>query len=158
YLRSIYRQNWLTRPEVPGMRRAGLACVTSARTSSGRSPTSKRTGSIDGWLRRPGWGRHAWSVLSVSAALLVGHADTVWPGLGVWTATGPEGGSVTAVAIDPTRPLTVYTGTDGSGIFKSANGGTSWTVLAFPSTASVRAVVIDPANPAAIYAVTDGNY
>ena len=41
---------------------------------------------------------------------------------------GPTGGSVAALAIASTTPSTVYAGTS-SGIFKSTNGGESWTGL-----------------------------
>lgn len=40
---------------------------------------------------------------------------------------GPPGGSVEALAIDPSTPATLFAGTHGGGVFKSTNRGTSWT-------------------------------
>ena len=71
---------------------------------------------------------------------------------------GPPGGDVRALAIDPSNPATLYAGTNGGGVFKSTNGGTSWTVsnsgLTGFSGAQVLALAIDPSNPATLYAGT----
>ena len=55
---------------------------------------------------------------------------------------------VFSIAIDPGNPNTIY-----AGIFKSANGGQSWTVSnsGLPD-AVIRVLRIDPSNPATIYA------
>jgi hypothetical protein len=64
---------------------------------------------------------------------------------------------VLALAIDPTHPATVYAGTDGQGVFRSENGGTSWAAAASGlTTTHVLALAIDPATPATIYAATNG--
>ena len=34
-----------------------------------------------------------------------------------------------ALAINPTSPSTVYAGTDAGGVFKSTNGGASWSAV-----------------------------
>jgi len=44
-----------------------------------------------------------------------------------WTNIGPFTGGVLAVAIDPSAPGTIYAGTHGAGVFKSTDGGASWT-------------------------------
>jgi len=58
---------------------------------------------------------------------------------------------VTALALDPTKPTTIYVGTR-SGVFKSTDGGGNWnpinTGLVRPS---VAALVVDPVTPAMIY-------
>src|SRR5205823_14592254 len=51
--------------------------------------------------------------------------DRVHAGLNQWTSNGPEGGTVTALAIDPQTPATLYAGT-GGGVFKSTDGGATW--------------------------------
>ena len=45
-----------------------------------------------------------------------------------WSAvnTGCRSPRVSALAIDPTTPTTLYAGTDGGGVFKSTDGGASW--------------------------------
>ena len=58
-----------------------------------------------------------------------------------------------ALAIDPSTPATVYAGTNG-GVFKSANGGTSWTAVL--TSTEVLALAIDPSTPATLYAGTFG--
>jgi photosystem II stability/assembly factor-like uncharacterized protein len=73
----------------------------------------------------------------------------------VWTSIGPEGEAVSALAIDPTTPTTVYAGTSGGGVFKSTDGGNSWSAANVGLTAlDVRALAIDPQNPTTLYAGT----
>src|SRR2546426_5794977 len=43
-----------------------------------------------------------------------------------WVSHGPEGGTVTALAVDSASPSTVYAGTFGGGVFKTTDGGESW--------------------------------
>jgi photosystem II stability/assembly factor-like uncharacterized protein len=63
-----------------------------------------------------------------------------------------------AVAVAPDSPTTLYVGADGSvpSLFKSTNGGASWTGLGpergFPALQPILSVVIDPTNPAVVYA------
>lgn len=47
-------------------------------------------------------------------------------GFGEFSTIGPDGGTVTAIAIDPTNPDIVYAGTWGHGVYKSQNGGGRW--------------------------------
>ncbi|HKU74629.1 MAG TPA: SBBP repeat-containing protein [Pyrinomonadaceae bacterium] len=63
--------------------------------------------------------------------------------------------NVSALAIDPTAPSTIYAGTSGNGFFKSTNGGEVWTAMnngmGGNNPTFISAVVVDPANPATIY-------
>ena len=54
------------------------------------------------------------------------------------------------MAIDPTNDLVVYAAPWGGGLFKSTDGGTTWTALKIP-TVSVASIVIDPDDPRHIY-------
>jgi photosystem II stability/assembly factor-like uncharacterized protein len=56
---------------------------------------------------------------------------------------------VTALALDPAAPATLYAGTERSGIFKTTNGGLTWTRQF--DTGKVSALLIDPANSAKLY-------
>jgi photosystem II stability/assembly factor-like uncharacterized protein len=74
-----------------------------------------------------------------------------------WTSLGPDGGSISAVVIDPQNPRTVYAATQGNGVFKSADGGASW------SSASdglpgpfVITLVMNPQNTNTLYALMNG--
>ncbi len=103
---------------------------------------------------------------ALALALAVAGAPDA-PATNLWTGTGPEGGLVTAVAIDPTNPLIVYAGFEGGGsggstqfpggIFKSTDGGQTWKpALSGLSGSPVRSIAIDPANSDTIYAGTEG--
>jgi len=39
-------------------------------------------------------------------------------GVDTWTTSGPEGGIVNSLAIDPSAPATLYAGTYGVGVFR----------------------------------------
>jgi uncharacterized protein (TIGR03437 family) len=63
------------------------------------------------------------------------------------------------LVVDPTAPNTLYTATTDLGIFKSADGGATWTAanngIANPS---VRVLAIDPVHPQTLYAVASPAY
>jgi photosystem II stability/assembly factor-like uncharacterized protein len=68
---------------------------------------------------------------------------------------GPEGGTFTAVVVDPKDSSIIYLGTYGAGVYKSSDGGTSWTQkingLANPL---IQSLAISPQNSAILYAGT----
>ena len=57
-------------------------------------------------------------------------------------------GAVTAVAIDPSNPGTVYAGTSSSGFYKSTDGGGNWRRAGVPYSPSASALIIDPQDAA----------
>ncbi len=60
---------------------------------------------------------------------------------------------VTAVAVDPSAPGTLYAGTTSHGIFKTTNYGMSWKPLAEPGgLVQVFSIAVDPADPQVILA------
>ncbi|MBJ6724765.1 putative Ig domain-containing protein [Geomesophilobacter sediminis] len=63
--------------------------------------------------------------------------------------------SVSSVAIDPATPTTLYAGSMGQGIYKSLDGGTSWTLTDFP-VLWVNRVVLDRSTPSTLYVGTSG--
>jgi hypothetical protein len=65
--------------------------------------------------RAPSLGRGV-TVLAVVTLLALAVAT---PTSAQWTSIGPDGGGITALALDPTTPATIYAGTRGDGIFKS---------------------------------------
>lgn len=75
-----------------------------------------------------------------------------WPG-----GVGARGRGVTALAVDPLTPGTLYTGTPAGGVFKSTDGGASWRAAStgLGGPAWVRALAIDPATPGTVYAGVD---
>jgi hypothetical protein len=65
--------------------------------------------------------------------------------------------AVTALAIDPTAPATVYGGTAADGVFKSFDGGTNWSLMSTGlANLSINALAIDPLTPSTVYAGTAG--
>ncbi len=74
-----------------------------------------------------------------------------------WTNEGPGniGGRITAFAIHPTNQNIMYAGCPGGGLFKSTNGGVSWTPI-FDSQPflSIACIAFDPQNPNTMYVGT----
>jgi photosystem II stability/assembly factor-like uncharacterized protein len=64
-------------------------------------------------------------------------------------------GGVTTLAVDPRRSGTVYAALTQGGIYKSTNGGQTWT-RALHTGLFLDAVAVDPAHPATIYAAGEG--
>ena len=78
---------------------------------------------------------------------------------GRWSPLGPDGGTVTALAVDPVNSRTVYAATqEGEGVFKSRDGGETWSPsgMGLPKTPgySVFCLAIHPGRPAILYAGT----
>lgn len=64
--------------------------------------------------------------------------------------------SITSLIVHPTQPSTIYAGT-GSGVFKSTNGGSSWTAMNNGLTDTrVITLLMDSTNPSIFYALTQG--
>jgi photosystem II stability/assembly factor-like uncharacterized protein len=93
-----------------------------------------------------------WLFLSVGLLLVARSA----------VAQGPR--EVTALAIDPKAPTTIYAGTHSAqnwsgstdgGVYKSTDAGMSWTLVNYGmGIVHIRALAIDPKNTATVYAGT----
>ena len=70
-------------------------------------------------------------------------------------ASGVPSGEPVALAIDPSTPTTLYQGTVGGGVFRSTDGGNTWTPAGLANRV-VRALAIDPSTPTTLYAGTGG--
>lgn len=74
-----------------------------------------------------------------------------------WTFLGPMnvGGRIRAIVIHPTTPTTMWIGSTSGGIWKTTNGGTTWTPMDdFLPGLAVGCMAIDPSNPNILYAGT----
>ncbi len=95
-------------------------------------------------------------------------AGYVVQGPGQWSQIGPQplierssgrvdSGEATSIAIDPrgTRSSVIYLATHAGGIWKTSDGGLSWSPMTdtMPSL-STGAVALDPASPSTVYAGT----
>jgi len=71
-----------------------------------------------------------------------------------WTFVGPNtiGGRVRVVKYHPNNPFIVYAGSASGGVFKSVDGGDTWTAMSdnLP-TLAIGHMAIDPGNPEHIY-------
>lgn len=94
-------------------------------------------------------------------AVLLGTLLAAWlPGAvvahaagNVWSATG-GGGLISSIAVDPMTPGTLYATSNGHGLFKSTNGGASWTrVTSIPET-GLSNVAVDPSTSSVMYVTT----
>ena len=104
-----------------------------------------------GWVASPGYtsSRSAPSRFSASGQMTP-------QGINFWTNNGPEGATIISLAIDPGNPNTIYAGTYDGRVFKSTDGGGSWsTSNTGPTGDTVAGLVIDPSNSNIIYAVSE---
>ncbi len=75
-----------------------------------------------------------------------------------WDAVGPDGGTFTAVAVDPSNPAVVYVGTYGAGIYKSVDSGATWSQNNAGLTGTyIQSLAIDPTNSLVLYAGSYGS-
>src|SRR5262249_5900408 len=67
----------------------------------------------------------------------------------------PGNGRGTAIAVQPTDPNIVYVGTAQGGVYRSLNGGASWTAI-FDQAASlaIGALALAPSDPTILYVGT----
>ena len=70
-------------------------------------------------------------------------------------------GSIGAIAVAPSDPKTIYAGTgesdirsdlsSGNGVYKSTDGGSTWTHIGLEDTRQISRIVVDPQNPNVVY-------
>jgi hypothetical protein len=81
--------------------------------------------------------------------------------LGSWTQLGPGniGGRTRAIVINPGTPTTMFAAAVAGGVWRTTNGGTSWTPLTdLIANIAVNSLAMDPANSNIIYAGTGEGY
>jgi hypothetical protein len=88
-----------------------------------------------------------------------GPAPSFGPSNVVQSADAPPNGNVAgaveAVVADPLNVNTLYIGTPAGGIWKTTNGGTTWTPLTDnQATTSIASIALDPTNRNALIAGT----
>lgn len=84
--------------------------------------------------------------------LLVALVFPAQAGINRWTPVGPGGGTVLELAFDPETPGTIYALLEGGGIFKSTNGGETWTWASNGLLGrTVHALALDPRHPDTLF-------
>jgi photosystem II stability/assembly factor-like uncharacterized protein len=89
------------------------------------------------------------------SGLLSGAASGA--GQSAWSPVGPPGGPLDAIVVDPVNPRNLFAGTEQGGVYRSSDGGTTWTLASSGLTdPTVNALALDPAHPSTLYAGTNG--
>jgi photosystem II stability/assembly factor-like uncharacterized protein len=134
---------------------------------------------VDVWTTNGPEGPNVWGILALAIdpqtpTTLYAAAHRDWgngggvfkttDGGGRWSAVnvgltdalgGPE--FVTALAVDPQTPTTLYAGTDSGGVFKSIDAGGHWSAVNTGLTGGyICTLAIDPQTPTTLYAGTEG--
>ena len=87
------------------------------------------------------------------------------PAVPMWRSLGPApipvnqtvsySGRVSAIAVHPTNPNIVYVGTGQGGLYRSLNGGTTWTALMDSAQSlAIGSVAISPSDPTTVFVGT----
>src|SRR5512143_1769408 len=98
--------------------------------------------------------KRSWRLRRVLAACLlslpaVAAAD--------WRSEGPFVATVMDVAVDPAKPETIYAATSGGGVWRSDDGGQTWSLPgAGMVSRSVEWIEVDPRDPATLWAGEKG--
>lgn len=70
-----------------------------------------------------------------------------------WSPVGPPGGAAYGLALDPKDANVLYAGAFGGGVWKSTDGGATWSRLAgLPAQETVNAVAVSPTNSRTVLA------
>jgi photosystem II stability/assembly factor-like uncharacterized protein len=88
---------------------------------------------------------------------------------GTWSNIFTQSFTIGSVILDPTNPQIVYVGTGeanpggvaiypGNGIWRSTNGGNSWTNLGLTNSGQIGRLAIHPSSPNRIFAAALGRY
>lgn len=105
--------------------------------------------------------QHAWQDALMARELTV-TATAARPEAGgisplAWTQRGPDNvaGRARAIAIDPRNTQILWVGAVSGGLWKSGNGGTTWTLTSdWWNNLAVGCVTLDPQNPDVMYVGT----
>jgi len=122
---------------------------SQAMRSSGRLMSTNHSQTRGNCLQR--------AAILALAAVCFGPVPAALAGNGVWTTNGPYGVGVQALAV--VAPDTLYAGTVFGGVFKSTDGGDSWSAINTGlSSTNIFTLQVDPAKPTTLYAgsVLDG--
>jgi hypothetical protein len=70
--------------------------------------------------------------------------------------------SIGAVAVAPSDPRIVYVGTgeqtQGNGVYKSSDAGSTWTNVGLRDTHIISGIVVDPRDPDVVLVAAAGNH
>jgi photosystem II stability/assembly factor-like uncharacterized protein len=79
-------------------------------------------------------------------------------GATTWRTLGPYGGSIQAIAIDPSHPDTLYGAATSVGLFRSDDGGATWARTGLTMDSLPGAIVVDPKDSARVYVASSSGF
>ena len=159
----------------------GLAAMTGAAHAAAPEAAHLDSGAISGLgIRNIGSATMSGRIAALDARVGKDGKTLIYVGAasgGVWKSS--DGGttfkpvfdkqdvqSIGAVTIDPSNPQTVWVGTGeswtrnslsiGDGIYKSTDGGDSWSHLGLPNSERIVKIVVDPRASDTVYACAPG--
>src|ERR1700724_2106295 len=90
----------------------------------------------------------------IGVGLLLAGAGRAWGGADRWTVQGGQGGGqVSALAVDPAEPRTLFAGPTRGGLVRSGDRGGHWRAVAgVPTRGDQPVLAIDPGDPRTIFA------
>ncbi len=91
----------------------------------------------------------------IAPASALASPMTAWQSLGPTPIQGNNSGRVAAIAVHPTNAQIVYVGGAQGGVWKTTDGGTTWTPLGDAQCSlAIGSITIDPVNPNIVYVGT----
>lgn len=94
--------------------------------------------------------------LVVFSFLLIGTMSGLFADNNRWSRTGPDGGDVGKLVMDPQSPQVLYALMVGGGLYKTTNGGALWTSISgiLTETLEIKGLGISHQNGSLLYAGT----
>jgi photosystem II stability/assembly factor-like uncharacterized protein len=160
---------------------AALLSASIANAAAPDAPITFTSGTISGLgARNIGAAVMSGRISAIAAAKDVSGKTTLFVGAasgGVWKSTDGGTGykpvfddqavqSIGSIALDPNNANNVWVGSGeawtrnsvsiGDGIYKSTDGGDSWTNMGLPNSERIAKVVVSPKDPATVYACVTG--
>ena len=84
------------------------------------------------------------------------HSLDAQAGTGVWTGTAPRARSIEGIARDPLQPARMWAASFGAGVYRSLDGGATWTgYRAGLANTFVRCVIPQPNHPDSVFCGTN---
>jgi photosystem II stability/assembly factor-like uncharacterized protein len=143
----------------PGMPAGGVVHVSHMIESAPANFTLTVTADVDQVIDEPNKGNNLATKQFSNAA----------PDIDRWVSIGPRritgssahgygwndaSGRLSAIAIHPNAPKTMYVGAQTGGAWKTIDGGETWAPVAESATVRVAALALAPDNPSRVYLVT----
>lgn len=96
------------------------------------------------------------AALTLLALCLLVTPEHAVAGVDRWTGNGPSGGMARSIAVHPTNPDILLTGSYGAGIFRSTDRGHTWRRSSggLPPDIIIGSIAFLPAKPSTVFATT----